>query len=80
MGEILPDGKIQGYSNICTKCGNRISVNLQGDEIGNHACKKWYHVYDYCKECEHRNDKHGMNCMECCPVKNNKIKDTNRTI
>ncbi|MFW5847307.1 MAG: hypothetical protein ACOCVF_00110 [bacterium] len=30
---------------------------------------KYYHIYPYCKQCEHRNDKHDMNCLECCPQK-----------
>lgn len=35
MGEILPDGSIQGYTGICQKCGKNISVNMQGNNIYN---------------------------------------------
>ena len=35
--------------------------------------RKWYHFYAYCSECFARNDMHDMNCVECCPVKNNEI-------
>jgi len=42
MGEILPDGSIQGYQSYCQKCGVVINVNAQGDEIGDlfskHIC------------------------------------------
>lgn len=31
--------------------------------------RKWYHPYEYCSGCFARNDKHDMNCVECCPVK-----------
>lgn len=31
--------------------------------------RKYYHYYNYCSECPHRGDAHGMNCLECCPVK-----------
>ena len=26
-----------------------------------------YRSYKECKTCQHRNDKHYMNCIECCP-------------
>ena len=32
--------------------------------------RKWYHPYKFCSSCFARNDKHDMNCVECCPVKN----------
>lgn len=38
MGEILPDGTIQGYFNICPKCKKTREVNIQGDSMG-HECK-----------------------------------------
>ncbi len=37
---------------------------------------KVYHVYEYCKKCNHRNDTHDMNCLECCPVKNENIRES----
>lgn len=40
MGEILPDGTIQGYENYCPHCGKVIKVNAQGNETGpKHICK-----------------------------------------
>lgn len=36
MGEILPDGTIQGYSKICKGCKKTISSNMQGDT--DHSC------------------------------------------
>lgn len=45
MGEILPDGSIQGYQGYCKKCHKTIDTNLQGNESGRHICKgskiKW---------------------------------------
>lgn len=38
MGEILPDGSIQGYTGKCEQCGKLISVNIQGDSLDNHQC------------------------------------------
>jgi hypothetical protein len=38
MGEILPDGSIQGYFNKCKSCGNDYSVNIQGNGLCN--CEK----------------------------------------
>lgn len=38
MAEILPDGTMQGYYNICKNCGKEIEVNMQGTAI-NHRCK-----------------------------------------
>ena len=38
MGEILPDGSMGGYSNVCAKCKKTISVNAQGYELGVHEC------------------------------------------
>ena len=38
MGEILPDGSIQGYFRSCPKCGKDMEVNMQGDSMG-HECK-----------------------------------------
>lgn len=38
MGEILPDGSIQGYSGYCDKCAVTISTNIQGNEMGKHEC------------------------------------------
>lgn len=40
MGEILPDGSIQGYQAYCQKCGKTINVNAQGTELINerHIC------------------------------------------
>jgi len=38
--------------------------------------KKWYHVYNYCSQCAHRNDTHDMNCIECCPVKKGNIRES----
>ncbi len=29
-----------------------------------------YRSYKECKTCKHRNDKHYMNCIECCPFEN----------
>lgn len=37
MGEILPDGSIQGYFRSCPKCGKDMEVNMQGDSLG-HEC------------------------------------------
>lgn len=37
---------------------------------------KPYHVYDYCPKCNHRNDTHDMNCLECCPVKNENSRES----
>lgn len=41
MGEILPDGSIQGYTGYCHLCGATIKTNIQGDEISSpkHDCK-----------------------------------------
>jgi len=36
MGEILPNGEIQGYFQICEKCGKEISCNIQGNT--SHVC------------------------------------------
>lgn len=53
MGEILPDGSIQGYQNYCQKCGVVINVNAQGDEIGDlftrHICLDV--PKNYCQKC-----------------------------
>jgi len=38
MGEILPDGSIQGYEGYCPKCGKIIKTNSQGNEMGKHKC------------------------------------------
>lgn len=38
MAEILPDGTMQGYYNICKDCGKTIEVNMQGTPI-NHKCE-----------------------------------------
>ena len=38
MGEILPDGTIQGYFNVCPRCGGDIEVNFQGKDMGYHEC------------------------------------------
>jgi len=40
MGEILPDGSIQGYQGRCPKCKKTIDTNVQGDEIGSHYCSE----------------------------------------
>ena len=40
MGEILPDGSIQGYFAPCPKCGGDMEVNFQGTSIGIHKCRK----------------------------------------
>lgn len=39
MGEILPDGSIQGYTGRCDKCGKSIETNMQGNSLENHVCK-----------------------------------------
>lgn len=39
MGEILPDGSIQGYSTYCKKCKATIKTNMQGDYDEEHICK-----------------------------------------
>ena len=39
MGEILPDGSIQGYFKTCEICGKEIESNIQGSEMGKHVCK-----------------------------------------
>ncbi len=40
MGEILPDGTIQGYQNYCKNCGTVMNVNAQGDErTPHHYCQ-----------------------------------------
>ena len=36
MGEILPDGSIQGYFNQCPYCKKDMPVNMQGQ--GSHGC------------------------------------------
>lgn len=38
MGEILPDGSIQGYSTYCKKCKATIKTNIQGDYDEDHVC------------------------------------------
>lgn len=38
MGEILPDGSIQGYSTYCKKCKATIKTNMQGDYDEEHIC------------------------------------------
>lgn len=38
MGEILPDGSIQGYSTYCKKCKATIKTNMQGDYDEDHVC------------------------------------------
>ena len=38
MAEILPNGTLQGYSNICPECKKTIQVNMQGTPI-NHKCE-----------------------------------------
>lgn len=42
MGEILPDGSIQGYFGRCKICRKEIEVNFQGDERGSHDCIKHF--------------------------------------
>lgn len=39
MGDILPDGTIQGYEGYCEKCGEVVKKNIQGNPL-NHDCKK----------------------------------------
>lgn len=39
MGDILPDGSIQGYSNYCPKCRATLKTNMQGDFLEDHRCK-----------------------------------------
>lgn len=39
MGEVLPNGEIQGYSGYCQKCNKAIRTNIQGNEIGVHYCE-----------------------------------------
>lgn len=47
MGEILPDGSIQGYQNYCSKCGVVINVNAQGSELHpHHDCKPFWCASD----------------------------------
>jgi hypothetical protein len=29
----------------------------------------WWRTLPECPTCEHRNDAHDMNCLECCPAK-----------
>ena len=38
MGEILPNGENGWYEGYCPKCHKIIKTNMQGNEIGNHAC------------------------------------------
>lgn len=62
MGEILPDGSIQGYFRSCPKCGKDMEVNMQGDSLG-HKCKKdenlpIYNVIGSC--CEIASKKRGF--------------------
>ena len=38
MGEILPNGIIQGYYKRCDRCGRDILVNIQGDDVDGHCC------------------------------------------
>jgi len=38
MAEILPDGTMQGYYNICKNCGKTIEVNMHGTPL-NHKCE-----------------------------------------
>jgi len=35
--------------------------------------RKWYHVYTHCSSCFAKDDMHDMNCIECCPVKNEEV-------
>jgi hypothetical protein len=45
MGEILPDGSIQGYAGICPNCGKEAPSNIQGNFM-EHGCSK-DKVYDW---------------------------------
>lgn len=38
MADILPDGSLGGYEGYCHRCGETIKTNIQGNEIGTHAC------------------------------------------
>lgn len=42
MGDLLPDGTIIGYEGYCSKCGKIIKTNMQGNETGEHECKKFF--------------------------------------
>lgn len=62
MGEILPDGSIQGYFMSCDNCGKDIEVNMQGDTLDDHLCR--------CPECmnpvnKSELDMFGGLCEEC---------------
>ena len=38
-------------------------------------CNTRYRCFYYCIICKHKNDTHWGNCIECCPVRLNEIKD-----
>jgi len=43
MGEILPDGSIQGYVGYCDVCKQSCEMNIQGN-ILKHNCSKRFNV------------------------------------
>jgi len=59
MGEILPDGTIQGYQNYCPVCNQVIDVNAQGTELyPKHECKKNGFILRFKNE-DSESDKYG---------------------
>lgn len=53
MGEILPDGSIQGYFTICRRCNYELKVNIQGQGI----CTHCGHYQDPVKEGDTKENK-----------------------
>ncbi len=49
---------------------------MQGVDKQSEYYRKWYHSYEYCSSCFAKDDKHDMNCLECCPVKRGKQPNT----
>ena len=70
MAEILPDGTMQGYYNICENCGKEIEVNMQGTPM-NHQCevKKLdipHVIKSVCEMCGEEKELQSDNlCKEC---------------
>lgn len=46
--------KCKLFQLMCYEIGGKILCKDAQEEI--------------CRKCPHRNDSHGMNCIECCPI------------
>lgn len=64
MVEILPNGTMQGYYNICKTCGETIEVNYQGSPI-NHECNTTKLVCRVCKSNKLHDFGVMIQCQKC---------------